>query len=174
MKIENFRYLNKFAKISLICDKLRNFVAVFNSFLNFVNFVIFKITKYDFVEFIMIIVNRFNAFALTIFKNFRIFRKKFRVRSSNLLTNRKFSFLFLCVLIVMFKSNYRFRIFLKSRFFYILCRICLLICFLKSRRFLIFRRFLVFRPISFFFVSFSNDFRDFFYVDFTNSSIFVF
>ena len=68
-----FSYLNKFAKISLTCDKSRDFVALFNSFLDFVNFGISKTTKYDFVDFVTIIVNRFSIFVLTIFKIFRIF-----------------------------------------------------------------------------------------------------
>ena len=71
-----FWYLNKFAKISLIYDKIRDFVVLFNSFFAFVSFVIFEKTKYNLAEFIMIIVNYFNAFALTIFKIFRIFGKK--------------------------------------------------------------------------------------------------
>ena len=63
-------------KISLTCDKIRDFVILFNLFLNSVNSVIFKTTKYDFVEFVTIIANRLSVSALTIFKTFRIFRKK--------------------------------------------------------------------------------------------------
>ena len=109
-----YRYLNKFAKVSLTYDKIRDFVALFNSFFDFVNFIIFEKTKYNFLEFMTIILNRFNAFVLTMFKIFRIFEKKFRVCSSRFLTNKRFSFLFLSILFVVFKSNRRFRIFLKS------------------------------------------------------------
>ena len=95
-------------------------------------------------------------------KFFKFFEKKFSFFDLlNLLTSRKFSFLLLCVLFVMFKSNRRLRIFLKSRRSLIFCRVFVLIYVLKSRRFLIFRRVFfcfVFERLSwlFFFASISS------------------
>ena len=159
----DFRYLNKFVKISLLYDKIRNFVVLFDLSFDFVNFVIFKMTKYESVKFVTIIVNRFNVSVLTISKIFLIFRKKFS-RSFIKIFNKQKIFVFAFVRFVrrvQIKSSI-------SNFFEIV------IFFDRFAKFATFSNFSsrfftdLFSKIATFF-----DFS-FFCVDFANSSIVVF
>ena len=124
--------------ISLLC--LICFLILILWFLKRENIILFNLWR------LLLIVSMFLLWQFS--KFFEFFEKNFRVRSSKFLINKKFSLLLLCVSLVMFKSSRRFWIslkswfllvdFLSSRRFRIFRRVFLLICFLKSRRFLIF------------------------------------
>ena len=128
---------------------------------------------------LLLIVSMFLFWRLL--KFYELFEKKFCVFSSKLLTNKKFSFLFLCILFVLFELNRRFRISLKiaisfDRFsefatFSNFSSSSFIDLFFKIATFFDFL-FVAFSDFLFFFDSFSNDFRDFlFRIDF---AIFVF
>ena len=168
---KSFLYFDKFAKVSLVCDKNRDFVALFDSFFDFVNSVISIITKYDFAKSVTINVNRFSVSALTIFKIFRIFRKKISPSSVKTLDKQKiFAFAFvrfvrfvriessisnLSEIAIFFDRFFEFATFsnFSSRFFVDL--------FFEMAMFFDFS-FATFFDLLFFFDSLSSDFREFF------------